>query len=326
MKVAVVIGSNSFSGSSFVNFLIKKNFKVVGISRSNQKKECFRLYEKKHKNFIFKKLDINKDITKIIKIIRLCKAKYIINYSSQSMVGQSWVYPEDWFKTNSYSIPFLYNEISKIHGVRLVHISTPEVYGNTKGVVDENYAFNPSTPYAVSRCTADNFLKILKQQKKIDFVSIRAANVYGEGQDGFRIIPKTIISIFNNLLLELHGGGYSTRSFIHIDDVSSATFEIMTKGKSGSIFHVSTDRYIKIKDLVLLINKFAKSKYKMKIKKTKDRVGKDYFYRLDSKRIKRELNWQPKISLENGIKRVIAWYLKYKKNILIRDTIYKHKK
>ena len=100
------------------------------------------------------------------------------------MVGQSWINPQDWLKTNSYSLPVFYNEIFKLNlRCRLVHISTPEVYGSVKKKIYENENYNPSTPYAMSRVTADQYLGTMNKFRKIDFVSVRAANVYGEGQN-----------------------------------------------------------------------------------------------------------------------------------------------
>lgn len=326
MNKAIVIGSNSFSGSSFVRYLLAKNYKVFGISRSIQKKNVFCLHNKKHKNFVFKKMDINKNLNQIINLILKHKIKYVINYSSQSMVGQSWNAPEDWFKTNSFAIPYLYNELSKIKKIRLVHISTPEVYGNTRKKVYEDCQFNPSTPYAVSRCTADNFLNILDKQNKINFVGVRAANVYGEGQDGYRIIPKAIINLNKKIPLELHGGGKSIRSFIHIDDVSDATYKIMIKGKKGQFYHVSNNHYIKIKDVIKKICKCLNISFKKSTKITKDRTGKDFFYKLSSSRIRNELNWRPKIRLDEGINKVLNWYQLNKNKIRNSDTIYVHKK
>lgn len=326
MNKAIVIGSNSFSGSSFVKYLLKKNYKVFGISRSTQKKNVFCLHNKKDKNFVFKRMDINKSLKQIINLILKHKIKYVINYASQSMVGQSWDSPEDWFKTNSFAIPYFYNELSKLKKIRLVHISTPEVYGNTLKKVYEDSQFNPSTPYAVSRCTADNFLDILNKQKKINFVGVRAANVYGEGQDGYRIIPKAIINLNKKIPLELHGGGASIRSFIHIDDVSNATYKIMLRGKRGQFYHVSNNHFIKIKDVIKKICKSLNISFKNNIKITRDRTGKDFFYKLSSSKIRNELNWRPKIKLDEGINKVLNWYKLNKNKIRKSDTIYVHKK
>ena len=84
------------------------------------------------------------------------KPKYIVNFAAQGMVAQSWDSPEDWFHTNTLSTIKLFNEIRKLKFIKkFIHVSTPEVYGSVNGFVEENFNFNPSTPYAVSRASAD---------------------------------------------------------------------------------------------------------------------------------------------------------------------------
>ena len=167
IKKVIVIGSNSFSAGSLIHALLKKKFYIIGISRSKINKEKFQRFDYRKNNFKFYNLDLNKHNDKIVEIIKKFKPSYIINYASQSMVGQSWQNPEDWFLTNSFSIIKLYSRISLLKfKTKLIHISTPEIYGNIENKVKENTNYNPTTPYAVSRVTADQYLKILTKTKK----------------------------------------------------------------------------------------------------------------------------------------------------------------
>ena len=327
MICALVIGSNSFSGQAFVNFLLKKKYKVIGISRSKIKKSHFLSFNKSHSNFFFFRLDINKNQKRIIQIIKKNKPTYVINFSAQSMVGESWDNPEDWFYTNSYSLPVLYNKIFELNIIkRLVHVSTPEVYGSNSKLIKENNIFNPSTPYAVSRTTSDLYLNILNQFKGYDFVTTRASNVYGEFQDLYRIIPKTIFNFSEGNKIYLDGGGLSKRSFIHIDDVSEATYLIMKKGISGDTYHISTNEFITIYNLAKKIANLMSKDHKDLIKKLKgDRVGKDQYYKLNSDKLKK-LGWKPKISLDTGISRTQRWINENFKKFKSKDKTYSHKK
>jgi len=326
MKKVFVIGSNSFSGGSFVNLLLKKNYIVFGISRSSLNKKSLLNFDHKNIRFKFIKLSIVSNQNEIIQLIKKERPKYIINYAAQSMVGQSWDNPQDWFLTNSYSMPILYKKIYDLNIItKLIHISTPEVYGNSSKVIKVNNNFKPSTPYAVSRTTADSYLEILNEFYGYPYVAIRAANVYGEYQKLYRIIPKTIGYFINNKKIELHGGGLSKRSFIHIDDVSKATFLIMTKGNNGEVYHISSDELISIRMLVKKISKNLNVNYFKLTKITKDRIGKDKAYILDSTKTKK-LGWKAEISLDEGIERVIKWFSKYSKQFNDSDYYYKHKK
>ena len=327
IKKVLIIGSNSFSAGSYINFLLRKKFKVFAISRSKLNSKKFLAYNIKDKNFVFKRFNINNDHKKIILFIKKIKPKYIVNYASQSMVGESWNNPIDWYQTNSFSMIKLYNSIANTKlNLKLIHISTPEVYGNIKKITFENNSYNPTTPYAASRVTADHFLNLLFLQKKINYCLIRASNVYGEYQRLYRIVPKTIFSILKNKKLNLHGGGVSKRNFIHIDDVSIATFKIMTLGKNGEAYHVSGDSMISIKDLVKKICNKMDFKFEKLINRSKERKGKDKYYFLSSKKIKKELNWRQNISLDSGIDRCIKWIKKNKKFFSNSDLKYQHKK
>lgn len=326
-KKIIIIGSNSFSAGSLIKLLLKKNFNVYGISRSNLYSRKFLRFNPKNNKFKFYKLDLNKNNKRIINLIQRIKPQYIVNFASQSMVGQSWDNPLDWYYTNSYSTIKLYHQISKLKfKIKLIHISTPEVYGNFSFKIIENRNYNPTTPYAASRVTADQFLNILNKNKKINYCSIRSSNVYGECQKLYRIIPKTIFSILKNKKLKLDGGGVSIRNFIHIDDVSEATYKVIKNGKNGSIYHICSDKYISIKDLVKLICKKMNYKFNDLVQITKERLGKDKHYILSNRKIKKELNWKPRIDLETGLEHCIIWVKKNLKSFLATDEMYIHKK
>jgi dTDP-glucose 4,6-dehydratase len=326
-KKIIVIGSNSFSAGSLIKLLLKKGNQVIGVGRSNINKNHFLAFNNNSSNFKFIKLDINKDHKKIFFLIKTAKPLYIINYASQSMVGQSWDNPIDWFRTNSFSLVRLYYNISKLNfKFKLIHISTPEVYGSLKKNAKENELYKPSTPYAVSRVTADQFLRILFNQNKINFCSIRASNVYGEYQKLYRIVPKTIFSILNNAKFKLDGDGTSMRNFIHIDDVSLAIYKIMKKGRSGEIYHVAGNTMISIKNLVKKICNIMNYSYSNLIIKSSERKGQDKFYSLSAKKMMNEFNWEPKITLDQGLLRCINWIKNNLRYFNKNDQIYIHKK
>ena len=262
----------------------------------------------------------------MINLIKKVKPKYILNYASQSMVGQSWDNPQDWFKTNSLSTIKFYHSLSKIKfKFKLIHISTPEIYGNIISLTKESEIYNPNTPYAVSRVTADQFLSILNKRKMINYCSIRASNVYGEYQRLYRIIPKTIYCILKKKKLFLDGGGNSKRNFIHIDDVSEATYKILKKGKIGNIYHISSNEVISIKNLVKFICKKMNYNFSKLVKLSPERKGKDKYYILSNKKIKK-LGWKPKISIDRGIQNCIEWIKKDIKSFSNTDETYTHKK
>ena len=308
METVYVIGSNSFSGATFVKYAQDQNVKVVAISRSAEPVPALLPYKWHNKPTEFHQLDLNHDLDKILDLINSDKPEYVVNFSAQSMVAESWHHPADWFMTNTVSTVKLHDALRKYDFLkRYVHVSTPEVYGSCSGFVQENFPFNPSTPYAVSRAAADMSLRSFFQAYNFPVVSTRAANVYGPGQQLYRIIPRTILFILLGRKLQLHGGGVSTRSFIHMDDVSDATWKIMLDGNNGDTYHISTDSVISIHDLVLRICEKLDVPFEKHVEVVGERLGKDAAYHLDSTKLRTELGWRDNISLEQGLDECINW-------------------
>ena len=327
MKKVFVIGSNSFSGSHFVDFLLEKTqYYVIGISRSAEKKEFYVSYKKQDlSRFEFHQLDLNVNIQEIINLLDNHKPEYVVNFASQSMVGESWKHPEHWYRTNVLSTVTLTNNLKdKEYLKKYVHISTPEVYGNCKGLVKEDALFNPSTPYAASRAAADIFIQLLVKTFNFPAVFTRAANVYGPGQQLFKIIPRSIISIKKKKEIPLHGGGEAKRSFIHIKDVCSVTVKIMEQAKPGEVYHLSTKDLHSIKSLVKMICDEMGVDFNASIKNVETRLGLDAAYILDSSKAEKEFGWEPEIGLEKGIGEVIKWVNNNWDNIINEPLEYIH--
>ena len=304
----IVIGSNSFSGASFVPFALDEGFEVIGISRSSEINPVFLPYKYSGKNIEFHQLDLNHDLDKIMALIESKRPEYVVNFAAQSMVAQSWDHPDHWFMTNVVSTVKFHDRLRHCDFLKkYVHISTPEVYGSCKGHIKESNSYYPSTPYAVSRAAADMSLHTFFNSYKFPVVFTRAANVYGPGQQLYRIIPRTILFIKTGKKLQLHGGGTSERSFIHMRDVSDATLRIMKQASSGEIFHIATNDSITIRNLVELICDLMDVRFKDHVDVAEERLGKDSAYLLDSSKVRNTLGWQDQVSLKEGVLTVLQW-------------------
>lgn len=306
----VVIGSNSFSGSDFIDYVLENpQNQVIGISRSPEKSQVFLPY-KRHgvSHFKFYRYDLNRDIKKLISLFDLVKPQYIVNFAAQSEVAPSWEHPEHWFQTNVVALSRLGHYLKDAHYLkRYLHVSSPEVYGTCKGKVFENAQLNPTTPYAASKAAADLYLFTLVKNFRFPVVFVRSTNVYGARQQLFKIIPRTVIYIKLGKKIELHGGGRAVKSYIHIRDISRGEWLVLTKGRLGEIYHLSPDRGVAVRDVVALICKFMGVDFKKQVKMVAERLGQDAAYVIDSTKTRRELGWKPTVSLNEGIKEVIGW-------------------
>jgi dTDP-glucose 4,6-dehydratase len=306
----LIIGSNSFSGASFVDFLLKQEQSVIGLSRSEELHKAFLPYRWSGKDagFRFHKYDLNSNLEEIVSLVKKEKPSFVVNFAAQGMVAQSWENPEHWFMTNVVSTVRLHNHLRHFDFLnKYVHVTTPEVYGSTSGFIKEDTVFNPSTPYAVSRAAADMSLKTFFDAYEFPVVFTRAANVYGPGQQLYRIIPRTILSILTGKKLQLHGGGHSKRSFIHFRDVANATQKIALQGVSGETYHISTNEIVTVRELVEKICQKLGADFNVCVEVVGERLGKDAAYMLDSSKIRQDLDWKDSISLDDGLDDCIEW-------------------
>jgi dTDP-glucose 4,6-dehydratase len=306
----LIIGSNSFSGAQFIKYLLQTGNIVIGVSRSTEINNVYLPYkwDKSSKNFHFYPIDINHQLSNLIEILNEYKPEYIVNFAAQGMVAQSWESPQDWYQTNVVGQVKLHDQLRSLKFIKkYIHVTTPEVYGSTNGWIKESFNFAPSTPYAVSRAACDLHLMSFLKAYNFPVVFTRAANVYGPGQQLYRIIPRTILYARLGKKMKLHGGGLSTRSFIHMDDVSSATYKIAMDGVSGESYHISTNDTITIRGLVEKICELTKTNFTDLVEMSEDRLGKDQAYLLDSEKLRENFKWQENINLEQGLIDTLSW-------------------
>lgn len=326
-KIAV-LGSNSFSGSDFVDLLLEDSQnEIVGISRSAEKEPLFLPYLRhKNPNFKFHQFDFNGDMPQILQALDEFAPEYIVNFAAQSEVAPSWVHPDHWFQTNTVALAQLINHLKdRKYLQRYVHISSPEVYGTCEGNVTELSPMNPSTPYAASKAAADMLLSTYYKNFQFPLVTVRATNVYGAYQQLFKIIPRSAIYLKLGKTIQLHGGGHAVKSYIHIRDVSRGELAVMEKGKVGEIYHLSPDRGYAVREVVQTICEAMNRSFAESTETVAERLGQDAAYVIDSTKARTELGWKSEISLNDGVARVIKWVEEFWDEIEQQSLEYVHK-
>ena len=329
-KIAV-IGSNSFSGSSFVAYALDQGASVLAMSRSQEPHPAFLPYRWSASGpdparFRFETLDLNHDTDRIAAAIEAFRPDSVVNFAAQSMVAESWQHPDHWYQTNVVANVRLHDRLRRFDFLRrYVHVSTPEVYGSCSGNVTETAPYNPSTPYAASRAACDLHLTTFFKNYRFPVVFTRAANVFGPAQQLYRIIPRTALYVLTGRRLQLHGGGHSVRSFIHIRDVAEGTLRIARHGVPGEVYHLSTPVTHSIRDVVATVCRKLGARFEDVVEIVGDRPGKDAAYLLDSAKARQELGWTDTIPFDQGVDETLAWVRQHLEVLRNQPFDYIHK-
>jgi dTDP-glucose 4,6-dehydratase len=324
----LILGSNSFSGATMADHLAAAGHDVLATSRSEEAHPAFLPYKWQARpgRVRFARIDLNHDLAELKSLLASERPTHVVNFAAQSMVGESWQHPDHWMMTNVVSTVRLHELLRNYDGLeRYVHVTTPEVYGSTDGWATETAPFNPSTPYAVSRAAGDMSLRTYFANYQFPVVFTRAANVYGPGQQLYRIVPRTIVAAMGGEKLRLDGGGKSVRVFIHMSDVADATLKIARSGALGEAYHISGHELVSIRSLVETILKQLGKSFEDCVEIGPERPGKDTAYMLDTSKLRGELGWRDTISLERGIEDVIRWAERFKSELAKLPAKYVHK-
>ena len=321
MNKIIVTGGLGFIGSNLIELLLSKNYYVINIDKVTYSSNFYNTNDfKNNKKYKFIKCDINDK--KIEKIFNKYKPIGIFNLAAETHVDRSIDSPKSFIESNIlgvYNILEIFKKFSKKNiKTKLIHISTDEVYGDIlKGRTDENFPYRPSSPYAASKASSDHLVSSYVRTYKIPAIITNCSNNYGPKQHPEKLIPKLIYNIITNKPLPIYGKGTNSREWIFVKDHCEALVKIFHKGKIGNFYNIGSNKnqtnleicskLIKIADQSIELGK------KVKIKFVKDRPGHDIRYALNSSKLKKDLGWQVKTNLTDGLKKTFFWYLNNKK-------------
>ena len=331
MKKIIVTGGLGFIGSNLIDLLIKKNFSVINIDKISYSSNFYNLKEYNNSN-IYKFIKCNIGDKKFKKILFKYKPICVFNLAAETHVDRSIDNPENFIQSNIvavYKLLEYFKEYSQKFRSRLIHISTDEVYGDIlTGRTSEKYPYNPSSPYAASKAASDHLVQSYVRTYKIPAIITNCSNNYGPKQHPEKLIPKLIYNILNNKPLPIYGKGLNSREWIFVKDHCEALIKIFKKGKIGNFYNIGSNKNLTnlkvCEHLISVAKKNSILGTKVKINFIKDRPGHDIRYALNSNKIKKELNWKPRINFKEGIKLTFDWYnknRKYYKSISKKDIL-----
>jgi len=308
MKV-LVTGGCGFIGSHLVDKLIDKRYEVVVLDNlSTGKKE--RLNPKA-------KLIIA-DITnaeETNKVFQIEKPAMVIHTAAQVMLRRSIDEPVFDAMTNIIGTINVLEAVKKNNVKKIVYTSTGGArYGNPEYLpVDEGHKINPSSPYGISKHTAEHYVKMYSELCGFDYLIFCFGNVYGPRDD-----PKCkrVTAIFSNQIINgqqpiIFGDGEQTRDFLYVLDLAEFIASSIEKKPEHKLFNLANGEQVSVNYIYEELKKISNYKGEaMHIEAIKGEV-RDIV--LDTKLAQKELNWKPNTSMKEGLKETFEWLKKNQK-------------
>jgi dTDP-glucose 4,6-dehydratase len=330
MKKVIVTGGLGFIGSNLINILKKKYF-IINIDKVTYASN-FKNIDLDIKNYKFYKQDINNKIF-IKKILEKYNPSIIFNLAAETHVDRSIDGPKQFIESNILGVFNLLEAIRNYKKkIKLIHISTDEVYGDIKKnhKSKEEDRYNPSSPYSASKASGDLLIKSYIRTYKIPAIITNCCNNFGPNQYPEKLIPTIIYNILNKKPIPIYGIGKNVREWIYVEDHCDALIKIAEKGIIGENYNIGSGiilNNVQIAEKIILnFRKIIHSKnIKTKIYFVKDRPGHDLRYCLNSSKIKNKLKWKCKSSFDQRINETIIWYINKFKNNYFKNKDFKYR-
>jgi len=330
MKKVIVTGGLGFIGSNLINILKKKYF-VINIDKVTYASN-FKNISPNTKNYKFYRQDINNKIF-IKQILKKYNPSIIFNLAAETHVDRSIDGPKQFIESNILGVFNLLEAIRNYNKkIKLIHISTDEVYGDIKKnhKSKEEDRYNPSSPYSASKASGDLLIKSYIRTYKIPAIITNCCNNFGPNQYPEKLIPTVIYNILNKKSIPIYGKGENQREWIYVKDHCNALIKIAEKGSIGENYNIGSGTVlnnIQIAEKIILA--FKKIVHKMNIESkiylVKDRPGHDLRYCLDSSKIKKELKWKSHSNFNERINETIIWYINKFKNNYFKNNNFKYR-
>ena len=201
---------------------------------------------------------------------------------------------------------------------RLVHVSTDEVFGSLgpDGLFSEDSPYDPSSPYSATKAASDHLVQSWYQTYGLPSIITNSTNNFGPWQLPEKLIPLIIINAIDNKPIPIYGDGKNIRDWIYVEDHVEALIKVALNGKLGDSYCIGGSQEKSNNEIVELICSLLDSQKQFNAPHNrlkcyvKDRLGHDYRYAVDTKKIREDLDWVPKYKFSHAMSSTVKWYLK----------------
>ncbi|MCD6031437.1 MAG: novT [Thermomicrobiales bacterium] len=233
----------------------------------------------------------------------------IVNFAAETHVDRSLLEPEAFARAQVIGVMTLL-DAARTHGLRLLQVSTDEVYGHVPAGEDanEDYPLSPRSPYSAAKAGGELMCLAYGTSYGTDVVITRGANTIGPRQYPEKLVPLFVTNALQDLPLPVYGDGRQVRNWMHVEEHAAAIDLVLRRGRSGQAYNVGADNERENLEIVhALLERVGKPR--SLIQHVADRPGHDRRYGLDTSRIRDELGWTPRRDWQQTLHDTVDWYV-----------------
>lgn len=322
----LVTGGAGFIGSAVVRQALGQGHEVVNLDKLTYAANLDNLkgYDDKP-GYAFVEADIC-DSDAIRKVLDDHKPDTIMHLAAESHVDRSIDGPGEFIHTNIVGTFTLLNEARRYFDTlkgaakdafRFHHVSTDEVYGTlgATGLFTEETPYAPNSPYSASKASSDFLARAWQETYGMPVVTSNCSNNYGPFQFPEKLIPVVVLNALEGKEIPIYGKGDNIRDWLYVEDHADALLTVLQKGKLGETYNIGGNNELQNIELVRMICTImddlsnGDKNHEDLISFVKDRPGHDQRYAIDASKIERELGWKPSVTVEEGMRLTVKWYL-----------------
>lgn len=323
MKI-LITGGMGFIGSAVVRLAVARGHEVINLDAMTYAACAENVAQVASSNlYSFEAADI-RDRARLDSIFALHNPDCVMHLAAESHVDRSIDGPGDFVQTNITGT-FNMLEAARAYwqragrptGFRFHHISTDEVFGSLgeTGQFTEDTPYDPRSPYSATKAASDHLVRAWGETYGLPVVLTNCSNNYGPYHFPEKLIPVVILNALAGLPIPVYGAGLNVRDWLFVEDHADALLLVLQKGAVGRSYNIGGENEATNIDIVrkicALLDEMNPSgaPHERLISYVTDRPGHDMRYAIDPSRIRTELGWRPSVTLDEGLRRTVRWYL-----------------